>query len=296
MVTHPDEFRFETDKEAKEKVPEQLADVEDVMPFVSERGADAPKPTISVTDGTVLEGRAPDEKRIDLVIERIPSGIPGLDGEIEGGLIRNSVNLVAGSPGAGKTIFGIQFLVEGTKNGEPALFISFEEKKENVYKYMAKFGWDLTELERQKMFSFIRYSPQQVYKLLQEGGGTVETLIRTNKVKRIVIDSVTAFTLMYREELETREALLQLFELIASWGCTTVVTAEQEADPEKHRPSVVEFEVDGVILLYNFRTKQNIRQRVAEILKMRGTRFPQRIFPMKIEENGVTFYPREVAL
>ncbi|MEK6822584.1 MAG: ATPase domain-containing protein [Nanoarchaeota archaeon] len=292
----PEAFRVESREEASQALPEAMPkDFNAVKGALDGRPTESPNPSISLTTGKVLEGRKPMKQRPEYLIERIPSGIGGLDDEIEGGFIKKSVNLVSGSPGAGKTIFAIQFLVEACRKGEAALFISFEEKEDNVYKYMAKFGWDLKEFEEEKKFFFLRYSPQQVYKLLSEGGGTVENIIKTNKVTRVAIDSITAFTLMYKDELQTREALLALFEMIAGWHCTTLLTAEQESDPEKHKPSVVEFEVDGVVLLYNFRTRQNIRQRVAEILKMRGTRFPQRIFPMKIEDNGITFYPREVA-
>ena len=227
-------------------------------------------------------------------LERIRTGVPGLDEQAEGGFVRKSVNLITGSPGAGKTILAVQFLMQGISINESCLYISFEEKKENFYKYMLQFGWDLQANENKGLFTFLRYSPEQVNKLLEEGGGFVDNIVRTNSVKRICIDSISAFTLLFKDELAARESLLALFDLISRWGATTIVTAEQEAEPEKHTPSVVEFEVDSVISLYNFRRK-NIRQRVAEIIKMRGTKFVQKVFPMKIDDHGITFYPEEEA-
>jgi circadian clock protein KaiC len=244
--------------------------------------------------GKVVEGISKKEKA-KTGIDRAPTGIPGLDGMIEGGIIKNSVNLVAGSPGAGKTIFGVQFLVKGIEqNNEPGVYVSFEENKDTFYKYMLKFGWDLAKYEKEKKFAFVRYSPEQVSRLLAEGGGEVETIVRTMKAKRLVVDSISAFTMLYKDELAQREALLALFDLIKRWNCTTLMTAEQEAEPEKHAPSVIEFEVDGVISLYNYR-KRNIRQRVAEVLKMRGTKFLQKIFPIRITDEGLIFYPEEEA-
>lgn len=250
---------------------------------------------ISLTTGKVTPGiEAPAPALNRPKIARVPSGIPGLDDQIEGGLVQKSINLVTGSPGAGKTIFAVQFIVSGIREGEAGLYISFEEKKENFYKYMLQFGWDLQKFEDEGKFAFIRYSPEQVHKLLTEGGGLVDAVVRKLGVKRIAIDSITAFTLLFKDELSARESLLALFEMAEGWGATTILTAEQEAEPEKHQPSVVEFEVDSVISLYNFRRK-NIRQRVAEIIKMRGTRFAQKVFPMKIGDEGVTFYPEEAA-
>lgn len=244
----------------------------------------------------ILDALRLGEESMDIsksAVARIPSGIPGLDQELQGGLIKNSVTLVSGSPGAGKSIFAMQFLVKGAEeNDEPGVYVSFEEEKEDVYRYMLEFGWDLNKLEKQKKFAFIRYTPEQVNKVLKEGGGIIDNIIRKIKAKRIVIDSITAFTLLFKDDLAKREGLLELFKMIEQWGCTTFVTSEQEADPEKHRYSVEEFEVDGVILLY-YQRKKNVRERVTEILKMRGTKVESKIFPMKITEQGIVLYPEE---
>ncbi len=226
-------------------------------------------------------------------ITRIPTGISGLDQEIRGGFVKNSTNLVSGIPGSGKSIFAMQFLYYGAVNGEPGIYISFEEEKEDVYKYMEEFGWDLAKLEKEGKFVFLRYSPEQVNKLLEEGGGAIDTFVQKIKAKRVVIDSITAFMLLHKDELARREAALLLFDIISKWGCTTLMTAESGAGSEQKEYSVAEFEVDGVILLYNLK-KKNMRQRVAEILKMRGTRFDPKIIPMRIAENGIELFPEEI--
>ncbi len=226
------------------------------------------------------------KKRLD----RVPTGIPGLDNQIEGGFVKGSVNLVAGSPGAGKSIFAVQFIVNGIEEfNEPGIYISFGERKEEFYKYMLRFGWDLAEYEKKNKFAYIKYSPSQVNKLLKEGGGIVDSIITNIGVKRIAIDSITSFSLLYKDELASREGSLSLFDMIATWGCTTVLTSEQESGKES---TLAEFEVDSVILLYNAR-KKDIRQRVAEILKMRGTKFAPKVMPIKISEQGLVFYPDE---
>ncbi len=225
-------------------------------------------------------------------LKRITTGIANLDRIIDGGFIEGSTNLIAGGPGAGKSVFALQFLMEGIVKGEGGVYVSFEETKENFYQYMLKFGWNLKDLEKSKKFAFLRYNPEQVKSLLEQGGGEIERAVNNINAKRLVIDSVNAFTLLFSSELSGREALLDLFSLISKFDCTTLLTAEQESEPEKHKADFVEFEVDSVMIMYNYRTG-NIRRRVFEILKMRGTKFEEKIIPLKITDKGIILYPEE---
>ena len=67
-----------------------------------------------------------------MAIKRISSGISNLDPLIDGGFVKNSVNLVAGGAGCGKSIFAMQFIMEGLKKKEPGIYITFEEKKKKT--------------------------------------------------------------------------------------------------------------------------------------------------------------------
>ncbi len=87
--------------------------------------------------------------------ERIPSGIPGLDRLIEGGLIKGSTTLVSGAAGTGKTIFCAQFLfMEGLKKGEICMFITLEEKPEDIIGDVKRFGWNLEKYVEEKKLYF----------------------------------------------------------------------------------------------------------------------------------------------
>ena len=102
-----------------------------------------------------------------MALQRVPFGIAELDRLISGGVIKNSINLVAGSAGAGKSIFALQFLVNGIKKyGEPGVYITFEEKKKKTYEEMLEFGWDLAKLEKEGKFAYLEYTPEQVKKVL----------------------------------------------------------------------------------------------------------------------------------
>jgi len=150
------------------------------------------------------------------IIKRISTGIPNLDKLIEGGFKKNSINLVAGDPGSGKSIFAMQFLIEGIKKGEPGVFITFEEKKKKFYEDMLEFGWELEKYEKEKKFVFLEYTPEQVKKILTEGGGIVEEVIEKTKAQRIVIDSITSFSLLYEDNLTKRKLHYLYLSLLIS--------------------------------------------------------------------------------
>ena len=231
-------------------------------------------------------------------ISMIPSGIHGLDGLIGGGIQKDSVVLFVGGAGSGKTVFATQFLVEGAKRGEPGVFITFEEKKSRFYSEMQALGWNLAELEKKKLFTFIEYTPEQVRKMLEEGGGEIEVAIEEMKAKRIVIDSISSFALLFENELVKREAALSLFELLRKWNVTTLLTLEEEpviGMAVEHIASPIEFEVDGIILLYFARTNAG-RVRGLEVLKMRGVQHSRQILGFEIGKGGVKISKKVVHL
>ena len=244
-------------------------------------------------------GKEKEEKKeaFDLGFRRIPTGVPGFDGMVEGGFQGKSINLVAGGAGSGKTIFAMQFLVNGAlQYNEPGVFLTFEEEKEQILRNMLRFGWNLEELEREGKLIILRYSPEQVRELLAKGGGGIEETIEKIGAKRIAIDSIKSFALLYENELTKKEASFTLFKLIRKWGCTALFTSENESmRVEEGISSELEFEVDSVLLLYNLR-KKGTRKRAIEVLKMRGTNHKTSVFGMEITAKGIKINPGEVVV
>lgn len=219
--------------------------------------------------------------------DKVPTGIPNFDKLIEGGFEKNSTNLVAGNAGSGKTIFSTQFLVAGMKKGEACLYVTFEEQKEDFYKNMRRFGWDLEAYEKKELFTFLQYTPIKVKTMLEEGGGTIESIILRKKITRIVIDSITSFALLFEDELEKREAALDLFSMISKWNATALVTLEGKPSQESRMSAkTLEFESDSIILLYYPRHKGE-RKRFLEILKMRGTKHSPKVYSFDISNKGI---------
>ena len=85
---------------------------------------------------------------------------------------------------------------------------------------------------------------------------------------------------------------MDLFKILRKWKCTTLVIGQYYAAEERHESTAVEFEVDGIIWLYNIK-KENIRVRAVEVFKMRGTKHSAKIFPFEITDNGITIYPEQ---
>jgi circadian clock protein KaiC len=216
--------------------------------------------------------------------KRVATGIPRFDAMIGGGFEIHSINLVAGGSGSGKSIFAVEYLLEGLKKGESVLYVTFEEKKEDFYENMKHLGWDLEKAEKTGKFLFLEYSPEKVKMMLDEGGGAIESTVYKNKVSRMVIDSVTSFALLFDDEQSRRQSVLGLFDIIRKWDCTTLLTVQHNPTNAKDRGlSYVEFEADSIILLYLASTGSQ-RRRYIEVLKMRGTRHSKELHIFKIDK------------
>ncbi len=227
--------------------------------------------------------------------KRIPTGIKNFDQLIEKGFEKNSINMLVGGAGSGKSIFATQFLIEGMKKGEKCLYVTFEEKKERFYNNMLDFGWDLEAYEKKGLFIFLEYTPAKVKTMLEEGGGQIENIVIKNKVSRIVIDSITSFALLFEDELEKREAALSLFNMIREWSCTSLLTLEEEPDSDKKAASkALEFESDSIILIY-FQREKSERDRYLEVLKMRGTKHSKKAYPFIIGKSGIVVGKRPIS-
>ena len=218
--------------------------------------------------------------------KRVSSGIPGFDKLIEGGFEEHSINLIVGGSGSSKTIFSMQFIVEGLKKGESCLFITFEEKRGEFFKNMLEFGWDLEKYEKAGKFVFLEYSPEKVSSMLEEGGGAIESIVTKKNVKRMVLDSVSSFELLFEDESEKREKTLSLFDSIRNWGCTSLLTLEEMPEEvERGAAKSIAFEADSIILLHYKRSTKE-RKRFVEILKMRGTNHSTEIYTLEIKKSG----------
>ncbi|MBU0762201.1 MAG: AAA family ATPase [Candidatus Altiarchaeota archaeon] len=227
------------------------------------------------------------------MVERVSTGIPGLDEMIEGGYKKNNTILLVGGCGSGKSTMAMQYLVYGAQHGEPGIYVTFEEQIKEIKENMGRHKWDLGKLEDEGTLKLLRIDPQVVMNIVREEYGAIVDAINSLKAKRVVIDSVTSIEAMLEGEHNRRQWVLRLVDWLQKMGVTTVLISESEQDPTKYsRHGVMEFVVDGVVVLYNIR-RGKTRVRALEILKMRGTDQMTSLVPYIISE-GIQLQPRQM--
>lgn len=220
---------------------------------------------------------------------KVESGIPGLDSLIQGGFLQNSVNLVTGETGTGKTLFCAQFLWHGLQKGDTCLYISLEEDPEDVKADALQFGWDFEKFEKKGLFKIIYNDPAQVNNL----GSLIIDEIRRMDVKRLVIDSTSIIGLTIENLSQIRKILYNIIGTIKKTDCTAILTSEiSEGSKQLTRFNVEEFVVDSVIVLnYLEYAAGGGMDRSLIIRKMRRTKHGKDVYPMDITAKGIVIKP-----
>jgi len=222
-------------------------------------------------------------------MEQVPTGIKGLDTLLRGGLPKGSTTLVSGTPGTGKTILSVQFLVNGyLQSKEKGFYISLEEDVERMEKYMSKaFGWPIRELRKKGNLIMMR---SDVYDF-EKFKDLIETTIEKNRIERVVIDPITVISLFFEKPLEIRRSLLELDRMLKKLNCTSLLTCEiPEGTNAISSFGIEEFTSDGIIILtYKIGAPRGI-----VIRKMRLVDHDKEIHPFEIKEGkGIIVYPTE---
>jgi len=226
-------------------------------------------------------------------MDRVTTGIPGLDEMIEGGFIKNSSILITGGCGSGKSTFCMQFIYNGAKSGENGIYVTFEEYPDTFKRNMLRYNWNLQELEDKKKIKILRIDPKDTINLIKEDYGEIADAINEVKAKRVVIDSISSIELMIKDEFEKRQTILELISWLQKHECTSLMVSESEQEPTRYsRHGIIEFIVDGVLVMYNMR-RGKARIKALEVLKMRGTNHITNLVPYVIKD-GIQLLPRQV--
>ncbi|MGI5921101.1 MAG: ATPase domain-containing protein [Syntrophomonadaceae bacterium] len=213
----------------------------------------------------------------------LKSGIDGFDALLYGGVIENSIILVEGVPGAGKTTFGMEFIYKGiVEQNEPGVVITFEELPEQLYHDASNYGWDLRKLEEQNMLRIICTSPEVV---LDNTMSFLRDTVKEIGAKRLLLDSVTQFNMEIDSAGNLRRSVYSLCSGLKRMGLTSLLIKEV-ADYSSNKATFEEFLVDTVIRLY-FEESFRTRKRLIEVLKSRGQDFVSGKYPFKFGKNGL---------
>ena len=244
-------------------------------------------------------------------MDRVSSGVKGLDEILGGGFPKGRTILVVGSPGSGKTILAIQFLHAGAVAGERSIYITFDEKPEQVKQNVSEFGWDLDRLEGEGKIMFVDATPfrragsverqeqrslpfQEVLPEISFGGlvDTVKRLADEEDVTRLAVDPITSLSVRYQSPVKRRRAMLMLFDALSSTGATCLVTSELRTAMLSRRFQLEEFLSQGVVLLRTGIHQGNV-VRAVQVEKMRGIAHDTQLRPYAIGQNGIEVYAKD---
>lgn len=225
-------------------------------------------------------------------MERVKTGIEGLDEMLNGGIPSRRHVAIYGGPGSGKTSLSFEFLYNGAKLGEPGLYISLEETKEDIINNMrGTFPMlkDINKLIKSKKLEIVK--PDRLD--LETVATIIEDRITSNNVTRAVFDSATMIRMAFSQEIEYRQTLFEFLSLLRNLDCTTLTTLEAAtARKEDMRYEIEHFVMDGIINLYNL-DREDRRIRALEIFKMRGTDHSRALVPFKVTPSGIKVYVGE---
>jgi circadian clock protein KaiC len=230
-------------------------------------------------------------------LPKAATGIQGLDEITGGGLPRGRPTLISGGAGAGKTLFGLEFLVRGaTQFGEPGVFISFEESIPDLTKNVASLGFDLDRLVAdEKLFvDHVSIAPSE---LGETGEFDLEGLfiriadaVQRVGAQRVVLDTIEALFGDLPNPAILRSEIRRLFNWLKQRGLTTVITAERDQPDKLTRHGIEEFVSDCVILL-DHRIREEISTRRLRIVKYRGSTHGTNEYPFLIDDQGISVLP-----
>jgi KaiC/GvpD/RAD55 family RecA-like ATPase len=236
---------------------------------------------------------------------RVPTGIAGFDELCGGGLLRNRTYLVSGAAGAGKTIFGLQYIYNGiTKYGENGIIIATEERPEQIRENVKMFGWDFEALEDEGKLAIVDACSTKIGIPSHEKYVDVRPFDMRSMMdqiiaiqdeidaKRSVVDGTTSIGFYLQDPAKIRVELLKLSTTLEILGLTSIMTCEIVDENLPSRFGVETFVTEGTILMYYKRT-DSVRVRSIEIFKMRGSDHSKNIHPYEITTSGIIVHPHE---
>ncbi len=253
-------------------------------------------------------------------IIRVTSGIPYLDALTSGGFIRGTTNLVIGPAGAGKTIFGLHFLLEGARRNENGLLVAMQEPPWAIRRDASSFsffdhsffvepekvvmldftpsGWELwdpdslTLAEESEMMinaEGVPYDETSLPTFLHKIFYHISQVVEEKKIERIVIDPLAAFQFYdYGNDFGfLRKLTTGFLANIAALNVTTVTISELSSDINKSLFGE-EYIADSIIHLDMLSVRGEM-MRILRIGKMRGTNHTTKTLRFEITTNGITF-------
>ncbi len=238
------------------------------------------------------------------MVNLVKTGIEGLDAILYGGIPELNQVILAGGPGAGKTLLSFEFLYRNAKMGNPGILFALEENSkkviENAKSAFSTFD-DIDELIDKGLLTV--ESEEPAAHLQQSEGSTtyefgrilsdIESTVSSAKATRVVIDSLSLLDLIVSDPMTYRRSMLALVNNLRRLGVTSILTSEL-SNPERAKLEFKSefFIFDGIIVMYQVGEEEK-RKLALEVIKMRGNNHSFVTTPYEITPKGFKIYAAE---
>jgi circadian clock protein KaiC len=222
---------------------------------------------------------------------KIATGVAGFDAMSRGGLPRHRTSLLVGGPGAGKTVFALQCLVNGARSRAPGIFVAFEESPRQIIANASSFDWRLASLpSRQLFFLDAHLSPT----LVKAGDFDLSAMLAILAAKKkeigaewIVFDGIDVLLTVLQDPGAEMREIYRLRDWLAENGLTAIFTAKLDSqNAQATRYGFLQFMVDCVVRLER-RQEDRVAAQSIQITKYRGSGYAASEYPLSFGPSGV---------
>src|SRR5579863_1748466 len=254
--------------------------------------------TFQIVDGKgiVLYPRVAGQVRSENGIKKLDParrekfGIPELDKMLAGGIYPGTAVMIAGSTGSGKSLLGLQFLLEGIREGENGLIVNLEETAEQIVRNAEVLGFDLSPLIDQNRLKIVTIDPAELD--LNQHVGLVIDRARAISAQRVLIDSVSAYEAVAQNPLQYKDALFALVSYFKRRGVSSLFTSEipELVETPRITSQMTSMLVDTLLLLRYVQIENKVGK-VLLVLKSRGSDHSKELREYVIEQGGIRLLP-----
>lgn len=225
-----------------------------------------------------------------------------MDELIGTGFPKQTVTLISGGPGSGKTVFALQMLFNGAKHhNEPGVYATLTETPEELRKDAASFGWNLEDLEKKGKLALLDVRPSRFLEVKAHEKAetffswlwsTLQAKVKEIEAKRVAIDSINVLSAQFQDEHQARQAITSLVEALQKLpDCVSFLLFEQITMER----TIEEFLTNAVIVLHYVPIKNGM-MRAIQILKMRRSEHSENFHPFEISSKGIRVNSKETAV
>lgn len=220
--------------------------------------------------------------------EKLKTGVAGLDEMFYGGVYKASVTSINGPAGCGKTTLMLHFLVQGAKQKQPGILVSFEQFPEQTYRDALSFGWNLKKFEEKNLLKIVFTSPDVFIEEMESQMGLIDELALKMKAERIGVDPVNYFKFSAENPAKLRHLYNRMVNAFKRRGLTSFLTCETSTffGNQGEIDAELAFVVDNIIILRYVEIASRIRNAIA-VVKARGSKRDKEIREYDITEKGI---------